>query len=104
MTDVLDVPELRRNEDGSANWKAQYDELRLGWVAASGVVRARMRSDRELIEAIVRWRAEARARKDHAFADKCRSVLREAGVVLEDRPAGVTHWRIYCTSVSGDVG
>jgi cysteinyl-tRNA synthetase len=47
----------------------------------------------QLMELIIRLRAEARARKDWATADAIRAELAKLGIVLEDRPEGTT-WRI----------
>ncbi len=47
----------------------------------------------QLMELIIKLRAEARARKDWATADTIRAELARIGVVLEDRPEGTT-WRI----------
>ena len=44
------------------------------------------------IEALVRERNEARARKDWKAADAARNKLQELGIVLEDGPNG-TVWR-----------
>jgi cysteinyl-tRNA synthetase len=49
-------------------------------------------SDAE-IEALVSARNAARARKDFAESDRIRDLLAAAGVVLEDKPGGVTEWR-----------
>jgi len=45
------------------------------------------------IEALILERTQAKASRDFARADAIRSQLREAGVELEDRPGGQTHWR-----------
>ena len=46
----------------------------------------------EAIDALVAERVEAKAAKNYARADEIRTVLTEAGVVLEDSPSGTT-WR-----------
>jgi cysteinyl-tRNA synthetase len=47
---------------------------------------------REVIDALVgvalQQRADARARKDFAAADRIRDQLTDAGIVIEDTPAG----------------
>ena len=44
----------------------------------------------ELMQLIIRLRAEARANKDFATADVIRDALAEAGITLEDRKEGTT--------------
>jgi cysteinyl-tRNA synthetase len=46
-----------------------------------------------LIKLLIEIRAEARAKKDWATADKVRNQLKALGIVLEDRPDG-TIWKI----------
>jgi cysteinyl-tRNA synthetase len=50
--------------------------------------------DSERVEAMVRERSDARARKDWSKADALRKRLQEMGVVLEDGPNGTT-WRLH---------
>jgi len=45
------------------------------------------------IEALITERTQAKTRRDFARADAIRAELREAGVELEDRADGHTHWR-----------
>jgi len=49
--------------------------------------------DAERIKALLVERKQAKASRDFARADAIRASLREAGVELEDRPDGHTHWR-----------
>jgi cysteinyl-tRNA synthetase len=46
-----------------------------------------------LMQLIIRWRKEARDRRDFAMSDSIRKELEEAGVVLEDSKEGTT-WRL----------
>ena len=57
-----------------------------GGVAAGGI-------DQVAIEALIAARAAAKAGRDFAEADRIRAELTAAGVVLEDKPGGLTEWR-----------
>jgi len=45
------------------------------------------------IEARVAARAQAKKDKQYAEADRLRAELSAAGIVLEDKPGGLTEWR-----------
>ncbi|MCD6035138.1 MAG: cysS [Rickettsiales bacterium] len=45
------------------------------------------------IDALVAARAEAKQAKNWSEADRIRDLLAQRGIVLEDRPSGVTEWR-----------
>jgi cysteinyl-tRNA synthetase len=47
----------------------------------------------EDIEARVQARAQAKQQKDFKLADQIRDELAAAGVLLEDKPGGLTQWR-----------
>ncbi len=47
----------------------------------------------EDVEALLAARREARAAKNFAESDRIREQLTAAGVLLEDKPGGATHWR-----------
>ena len=47
----------------------------------------------KLVEILIEQRNEAREKKDFATADTVRNKLNEIGIVLEDKPRGVTEWR-----------
>jgi cysteinyl-tRNA synthetase len=46
-----------------------------------------------VMELVISLRADARARKDFATADRIRDALAGLGIVLEDRKGGTTEWR-----------
>ncbi len=46
-----------------------------------------------LLQLMIQQRAEARRRKDFAAADAIRDQLASFGIVLEDKPGGLTTWR-----------
>ena len=45
------------------------------------------------VEALIAQRKEAKVTKDFARADSIRKQLDEMGIVLEDKPGGITEWR-----------
>ncbi len=45
------------------------------------------------IDALLAARRHARARKDFAESDRLRDQLAAAGVLIEDKPGGITGWR-----------
>lgn len=45
------------------------------------------------IESQIQARIDAKKAKNFAEADKIRSELLEKGIVLEDKPGGLTEWR-----------
>ena len=45
------------------------------------------------IDALVQERIDAKKAKDFARADEIRALLTDRGIVLEDKPGGVTKWR-----------
>ncbi|MDX1737383.1 MAG: cysteine--tRNA ligase [Alphaproteobacteria bacterium] len=47
----------------------------------------------EEIEALIQKRKDAKAAKDFATADAVRDELTARGIVLEDKPGGITEWR-----------
>jgi cysteinyl-tRNA synthetase len=61
--------------------------LKRGFASPDGGV-----SDGE-VEALLESRRSARAAKDFAESDRIRALLGAAGIVLEDKPGGVTEWR-----------
>jgi cysteinyl-tRNA synthetase len=61
--------------------------LKRGFTSPDGGV-----SDEE-VQALLESRRSARAAKDFAESDRIRALLGAAGIVLEDKPGGVTEWR-----------
>jgi cysteinyl-tRNA synthetase len=48
----------------------------------------------KLVNAIIEGRIAAKQKKDFATADALRKKIEEIGIVLEDKPGGVTGWRM----------
>ena len=67
----------------------EWFALRKGSSQAAAIVRL----DAAQIEALIGARHAARAAKDFQRSDEIRSQLTTSGVVLEDKPGGVTIWR-----------
>ena len=64
----------------------------LGLLMASGDEWFRGEGDSSDIDARIAARADAKARRDFAEADRIREKLKAEGIVLEDGPSGTT-WR-----------
>jgi cysteinyl-tRNA synthetase len=48
----------------------------------------------KLVGVIIEQRKAAKQNKDFAIADALRKKIEEIGIVLEDKPGGVTGWRM----------
>jgi len=46
-----------------------------------------------MVNVFIEQRSNARERKDFVAADVLRDKLEEIGIILEDKPGGVTTWR-----------
>ena len=66
-------------------WPSRYAS------AAAQAVRTALSAD--AIDALVAKRTQAKTARDFATADRLRAELRAAGVELDDRAGGLTHWR-----------
>jgi cysteinyl-tRNA synthetase len=47
----------------------------------------------DVIESRIQERANAKRSKNFAEADRIRNELLDAGIILEDKPGGITEWR-----------
>ena len=45
------------------------------------------------IEALIQKRKDAKTNKDFATSDAVRDELAARGIILEDKPGGITEWR-----------
>ena len=54
---------------------------------------AEVSAQEEKILATIAARTEAKRQRDFAAADRIRAELLESGIVLEDKPGGITEWR-----------
>jgi cysteinyl-tRNA synthetase len=76
-------------DDPDGFLKSQKGVTRIVTIGIDAVIA----SSDEKVDKMVRERAEARAKKDWAEADRIRDVLKAEGIILEDRPDGTTDWR-----------
>ncbi|UNK71784.1 cysteine--tRNA ligase [Microbacterium sp. H1-D42] len=93
---------LDRGDVGAANAAAQsvaamtdilgINPLSSQWSSASGDGATASALD-TLVQTMITQRAQARADKDWAAADRIRDAISAAGIILEDTPDG-THWSI----------
>ncbi|MBT2473540.1 cysteine--tRNA ligase [Microbacterium sp. ISL-103] len=72
---------------------AMLDVLGLDLVGAASAGDAQTSALDALVRTMITQRAQARADKDWAAADRIRDAIAAAGITLEDSPAG-THWSI----------
>ena len=77
---------------------ARRGDAARAWAPRSACSASRPKSRRpaarlvgKLMKLVIELRAEARAKKDFATADRIRKVLTEVGVALEDRPGGTEY-------------
>ena len=63
------------------------------WLKGEGSASAAGGPSAEEIEALIAERIDAKKDKNFARADEIRDGLKAQGVVLEDKPGGVTEWR-----------
>ena len=49
--------------------------------------------DAAWVEEMIQKRKEAKKNKDFGTADAIRQELKDKGIVLEDKPGGITEWK-----------
>lgn len=92
MPDLAHRPETAKEIQGLVNTLRWMMETVLGVPLQAEPSIQSERFD-QLMQAILAWRAELRARKIFELADRIRDDLKAMGIVLEDSPQGTT-WRI----------
>ncbi len=94
----LNTPELAQRPETAAELQALLNALRWMMETVLGVplqTATPTHSERfeQLMQAVIAWRAELRARKLYELADRIRDDLKAMGILLEDSPQGTT-WRL----------
>ncbi len=94
----LNTPELAQRPETAAELQALLNALRWMMETVLGVplqTATPTHSERfeQLMQAVIAWRAELRARKLYELADRIRDDLKAMGILLEDSPQG-TIWRL----------
>ncbi len=64
-----------------------------GNFVGQGVMSAKLSMGESEIEALIQRRSDAKRDKNFAEADRIRTQLAEEGIIVEDKPGGVTEWR-----------
>lgn len=94
----LNTPELAQRPETAAELQALLNALRWMMEIVLGVplqtaTPAHSERFEQLMQAVIAWRAELRARKLYDLADRIRDDLKAMGILLEDSPQGTT-WRL----------
>ncbi|WP_404438124.1 cysteine--tRNA ligase [Microbacterium aerolatum] len=91
---ALDAGDTSAAIDAARSLAAMLDVLGLGAGASDATAGGAAASALDaLVRTMIDQRAQARADKDWAAADRIRAAIAAAGITLEDTPAG-THWSI----------
>jgi cysteinyl-tRNA synthetase len=90
---ALDDGDAAAGERALHEVRAMIGVLGLDGESAASATNATASALDALVQTMITQRAEARAQKDWAAADRIRDAIAAAGITLEDTPAG-THWSI----------
>lgn len=95
-------PEINviRNEDGTANWKLNFEYYYSAYNFAKFYFSSRFKLDKILIGYLVKQRLAARKAKDFSKSDEIRDLLGSVSVTLIDYD-NKTEWHIRGTQCCG---
>lgn len=87
-------PNIKRDTDGKANWKLEYDKLFDHSLGLDRMLEPSIYALKATMEFILELRSKARQDKDFKRADEIREYLATHQIVIKDTEEGVS-WRIH---------
>jgi len=97
------MPHIKRNPDGTANWKPEYDRLfdyTVGLERRNSAVEQALTG---LVTYLLRVRRWARKRENWKLSDTIRRALKDSQIIVEDRKGGEQGWRVRLASFGDKV-